>query len=121
MTGSVQSEDSTALKKWDTLHKLRSVLEEKMINPFQESMRLINIATGQLAKSDDVLQAKERGIRALSKAEKDNSKVQPVKFQFFETSTKRTTVTRKDKKSLHMDESSVSRSLCFAISLCNKD
>ena len=99
MTGSVQSEDSTALKKWDTLHKLRSVLEEKMINPFQESMKLLNIATGQLAKSDEVLQAKERGICALSKAEKDNDfKVQPVKLQFFETSTKKTTATRTDKK-----------------------
>ena len=39
MTGSVQSEESTALNKWDTLHELRSVLEEKMINQFQESMR----------------------------------------------------------------------------------
>ena len=55
MTGSVQPEDSTALKKWNTLHKLRSVLEEKMINPVQEIMKLINIATGQLAKSDEVL------------------------------------------------------------------
>ena len=72
MTGSVQSEDSTALTNWDTLHKFRSVLEEKMINSFQEIMRLFNIAIGQLAKSDEVLQAKERGIRALSKAEKDN-------------------------------------------------
>ena len=68
-----------------------------MINPFQKSMRLINIATGQLAKSDEVLQAKERGIHALSNAEKD-FKVQPVKLQFFETSTKKTTATRKDKK-----------------------
>ena len=99
MTGSGQSKDSTALKKWDTLHTLRSVLEEKMINPFQESMRLINIAIGQLAKSDEVLQAKEQGIRAVSKAEKDNDfKVQPVKLQFFETSTKNPTATRKDKK-----------------------
>ena len=62
MTGSVDSEDSTALEKWDTLHKLRSVLEEKMINPFQESTRLINIATGQLATSDEVLQANKRGL-----------------------------------------------------------
>ena len=85
-------------------------------------MRLINIATGQLAKSDEVIQAKERGICALSKAEKDNDfKVQPVKLQFFETSTKKTTATRKAKKNLHMDESSVSRSLCFAVSLSNKD
>ena len=99
MTGSVQFEDSTALKKWDTLHKLRLVLEEKMINPFQESMRLINIATGRFAKSDEVLQAKERGIRALSKAERDNDfQAQPVKLQFFETSTKKTTATSKDKK-----------------------
>ena len=65
-----------------------------MINPFQESMRLINIATGQLAKSDEVLQAKEQGIHALSKAEKDNDfKAQPVKLQSFETSTKKTTAT----------------------------
>ena len=85
-------------------------------------MRLINIATGQLAKPDKVLQAKVRGIRVLSKAEKDNDfKLQPVRFQFFETSTKKTTATRKDKKSLHMDDSSVSRSLCFAVSLSNKD
>ena len=56
----------------------------KMINPFQESTRLINIATGQLATSDEVLQAKERGLRALSKAEKENDfKVQPVKLQLF--------------------------------------
>ena len=85
-------------------------------------MRLINIATGQVGKSDEMLQAKEGGIRALSKAEKHNDfKIQPVKLQFFETSTKKTTATRNDKKSLHMDESSVSRSLCFAVSLSNKD
>ena len=64
MTESVDSEDSTALEKWDTLHKLLSVLEEKMINPFQESTRLINIATGQLATSDEVLQANERGLQS---------------------------------------------------------
>ena len=126
MTGSVDSEDSTALKKWDTLHKLRSVLEEKMINcnPFQESTRLINIATGQLATSDAVLQAKERGLRALSKADikKENDfKVHPVKLQLFEKSTKKPTATGKDKRTLHMEESSVSRSLCFGVSLSNKD
>ena len=56
-----------------------------MINPFQESSRLINITTGQLATSDKVLQAKERGLRALSKAEKENDfKVQPVNLQLFE-------------------------------------
>ena len=99
MTGSIQSEDSTALKKWDTLHKLQSVLEEKMINPFQENMRLINIGTGHLAKSDEVLQAKERGIRALFKAEKDNDfKVQPVKLQFFETKHKENHCHKKGQK-----------------------
>ena len=122
MTGSVDSEDGTALKTWDTLHKLRSVLEEKMINPFQDSTRLINIATGQLATSDEVLQAKERGLRALSKAEKENYfKVQPAKLQLFEKSTKKPTATEKDERTLHMEESSVSRSLCFAVSLSNKD
>ena len=122
MTGSVDSEESTALKKWDTLHKLRSVLEEKMINPFQESTTLINIATGQLATSDEVLQAKERGLRALSKDEKENDfKVQPVKLQLFEKSTKKPTATQKDKRTLHMEESSVSRSLCFAVNLSNED
>ena len=93
-----------------------------MINPFQESTRLINIATGQLATSDEVLQAKERGLRALSKAEKENDfKVQPVKLQLFEKSTKKPTATGKDKRTLHMEDSSVSWRLCFAVNLSNKD
>ena len=121
MTGSVQSEDSTALKKWDTLHKLRSVLEEKMINPFQEIMRLINIATGQLAKSDEVLR---QGAR-------NPCFVQSRKGQRFQSTACETSILwnkhkenhchKKQQKSLHMDESSVSLSLCFVVSLSNKD
>ena len=56
------------------------------------------------------------------KQKKENDfKVQPVKLQLFEKSTKKPTATGKDKRTLHMEDSSVSWRLCFAVNLSNKD
>jgi hypothetical protein len=72
------------------------------INPFNQSENLVNIFTGQVATSDEVLEAKERGLKALALAEEEKAfKVQPVHLKPFERIKKKTPPSRKERK-LHM-------------------
>ena len=74
-----------------------------------------------MAASDEVLEARNRGLKALALAEKDKAfKVEPVRLKPFQSVKKKTPPSKKEKK-LHQDESSVSRSLCFAANLSNKE
>ena len=74
-----------------------------------------------MAASDEVLEARNRGLKALALAEKDKAfRVEPVRLKPFQSVKKKTPPSKKEKK-LHQDESSVSRSLCFAANLSNKE
>lgn len=122
MTEASESNDSIAAasKDREILQKLRSILNQR-INPFSRSDNLVNIITGQMAASNEVLDAKEKGLKALALAEEEQAfKVQPVRLKPF-ASVKKKTPTSKNEKKLHMDESDVSRSLCFATNLSNKE
>ena len=89
---------------------------EKKIHPFQSDVGddLVNICTGQVAPSTDLVAAKEKRLEVLKFAEENNaSKIGTIKLKTFMDKAKCTTATPKLKK-LQDDERSISRSLCFA-------
>jgi len=117
------SDDSSAVKDKKTVRKILNIVKEKMINPFSYSGEdLVNISTGQLASTHELIQAKERGLAALADAEKSNSeKVQPVHLKTFIEKVKKTASPALKSKKLYIEESAVIRSLCFAQNLSKKE
>jgi hypothetical protein len=110
MTSNVLSDDSLASKDRETLWRLTMVIDEKMANPFRNQTS-VNITTGHIADSDKILQAKEKGLSALSEAEERGSfKVEKMKLKPLDK-VKRKVPISKTQKSLHMEESSYPSSL----------
>ncbi|KAG1664911.1 hypothetical protein GQR58_019607 [Nymphon striatum] len=94
-----------------------------MINPLSYSSEdLVNISTGQLASTHELIQAKEKGLAALADAENSNSgKVQPVHLKTFIEKVYKTASPALKSKKLHMEGNAVIKSLCFAQNLSKKE
>jgi hypothetical protein len=70
------------------------VIDEKMANPFRNQTS-VNIVTGQIADSGEILQAKEKGLSALSEAEERGSfKVEKVKLKPLEKVKKKVPISK---------------------------
>ena len=116
-------EVSTSERDLQQVRNIKSVVTEKMMNPFQQSndAELVNISTGQVAQSLELIEAKEKGLKALAKAETEDSvKVEPVRLKTFVEKVKKKS-TLQQTKQLYIEESSVVRNLCFAESLGHKE
>ena len=71
-----------ASKDIDAVNNIKTLLVSGLINPFiSSSSDLLNIATGEKCVSLDLLEAKEKGQEALSRAEETlNATVTPVRL-----------------------------------------
>ena len=68
------SHESSAKKDRDSIHKLLCVAQERMINTFKNpTENLVNISTALVASSNELLQAKKKGLEALAKTEDLNA------------------------------------------------
>ena len=106
------------VKEKNVVSRIVSVLEKK-IHPLQRDVgdNLVNICTGQVAPSTDLMAEKEKDLEALKFDEENNaSKIDPIKLKTFTDKAKCTTAMSKLKK-LQDDDRSVSRSLSFASNL----
>lgn len=104
-----------AMKDIKLVEKVRNVITEKMINPFYctNQTELINIATGQKCSSTTLIEAKELGNQALSKAERTGLKLETPHMVTFTSGIKKKSKTQ-SLVNIYKDESSVTRALCFA-------
>ena len=87
-----------------------------MINPFISTNLddLINISTGQKAQSTEVINARQLGIEAMEKAEKEgSSKIIPPSVTTFSIKTKPVPSKEKSLVRIYQEESCVTRTLCF--------
>ena len=71
-----------ASKDIDAVNNIKTLLVSGLINPFiSSSSDLLNIATGEKCVSLDLLEAKEKGQEALSRAEETlNTTLTPVRL-----------------------------------------
>ena len=93
-----------------------------MTNPFTISGDiLMNISTGQITRSLELVEAKEKGLNALERAEQSNvEKVAPVRLKtFVDKVTKKRAIDQI--RDLFKEERSVARSMCFAGKLTEKE
>jgi len=84
--GGIQSTNTQARKDRSSVKAMKRLLEQDMINPFScSSSDLLNIATGETCQSLDLLDAKSKGLAALSRAEKNqSSQGEPVRLRTFD-------------------------------------
>ena len=106
---------SQAREEQRLVETIRKVVTEKMVNPFTTTNHsdLLNIASGEKARSNDLIAARELGLEAMKKAEENNSsKLLPPKLMTF--STRKSAASKaQNLVKIYQDESSVSRALCF--------
>ena len=82
---------SQAMKDVKLVEKVRNVITEKMINPFSctNQTDLINVATGQKCSSTTLIEAKEMGNQALSRAERTGLKLEAPHLVTFASGIKK--------------------------------
>ena len=98
------------------VEKIRKIVNENMVNPFTSTNLndLINISSGQKALSLEVINARQLGEEAMSKAEKDKStKITPPTLTTFSSKKKPTPTNAQNVVRIYKEESCVSRALCF--------
>ena len=97
----------------DAVNNIKTLLVSGLINPFiSSSFDLLNIATGDKCVSLDLLEAKEKGQEALSRAEETlNTTVTPVRLQTFHE--KRQKPVESLKTNIYQKGNNVVRSLHF--------
>jgi len=110
-----EDSESLAIKDAALVKTITSIIKEKMINPFSsDSTELLNISTGQKAASNDLVNARERGLAALATAQETSSeKVEPVKLNTFVTKSKKLPSAAAKARKLYEEESTVVRNLYF--------
>ena len=119
---SQRPEAATAERNACLVQNIKAVIKEKITNPFTiMGDALMNISTGQTTQSLELVNAKEKGLDALERAEQANAEnVAPVKLKtFVEKPRKKTTPDQT--KEVYKEERSVVRSLCFAENLGEKE
>lgn len=82
---------SQAMQDIKLVEKVRNVITEKMINPFSctNQTDLINVATGQKCPSTTLIEAKELGNQALSRAEHTGLKLEAPHMVTFASGIKK--------------------------------
>ena len=103
------------------VHNIKAVIKE-VTNPFTISGgKLMNISTGQTTHSLELVEAKEKGLNALERAEQTNvEKVAPVRLETFvdKVIKKRAIDQTRD---LFKEERPIAHSMCFAGKLTEKE
>ena len=91
------------------------VIKNQMIDPFRcEQKELLNISTGCIADSEDLICAREKGSEALAAVKTTGSeKVTPVRLATFATKTKKPLSMALKTKQIYEEESAVVRNLYF--------
>ena len=95
--------------------KVKEILVRHFLNPFacKNKTDLFNIATGEKAKSADLINAKTIGIKAIEDAAMQKStKIEAPNIVTFSGKTSKVTKNKGDVK-IYQDESAVTRALCF--------
>ena len=118
-----RSEKSTSERDVRQVLNIKSLVKSKMINPFLKitSDSLMNISSGETTESTELVEARQKGLDALEKAEKSNAeKVDAVKLKTFVEKVKKQPAHRQTRE-LYAEERSVTRELCFAENLDKKE
>lgn len=107
--------DDLAIATEAQVNDIICTITENMTDPFAlQQNELVNIASGEIASSTDILSAKEIGITAMQDAElSKNNKIKLPKLVTFATQKKRKQEKGKHVAKVYQDESSVTRALCF--------
>ena len=107
-------EDSpgVAKKEKKAVDRIKSVIQEKMINPFRtrNSTDLLNISTGEKVSSLELITARDKGVQILQDAqESEVEKVPNIHIKTFEDKKRRSKAPSKKVQRIYEDESSVAR------------
>lgn len=104
--------------------EIRSTVTETMRNPFSsniETDKLVNIATGEVLASTELVKAKLIGLESIRDASNTNAaKILPAKIMTFASQKKEGKRKRDCMKKLLSQESTVTRALCFAQDLSDE-
>ena len=96
------------------------VVTRKMINPFgHQSNKLVNVSSGEIAPSKDILQTKEIGIAAIEEA-KQGGKLKLPKLATFATQKLKKQSKSHDLAKVYRHESMVTRGLYFVQGVSDK-